>query len=218
VINISWQAVPNLWQQAFRLAWQTYREGSNPIAALIADASGTVITTGKSAVRADISEVPLNCCEIAHAELNALMQLDNRVHDKSRASGYTLYSTMEPCPLCMSALYMSDVESLHYASRDAFAGSVNLLGATPYFSRKHRRVSGPVAGLAEISIFLNVYFDIAERKLDAETDPVHDAFATDYPDTVAIARALAPSDQLKLRDIAEFEPVFARIAGARLPT
>lgn len=85
--------------------------------------------------------------QLAHAELNALLSMPNLMpgrHD------FTLYTTMEPCPLCMGALYMSGVRGLHYACRDTYAGSANLLGSTPYYSRKPLRVRGPHNAALEI--------------------------------------------------------------------
>jgi hypothetical protein len=38
---------------------------------------------------------------------------------------------------------MSGLRELRYAARDPFAGSINLLGTTPYLSRKPIRVFGP---------------------------------------------------------------------------
>jgi hypothetical protein len=51
-------------------------------------------------------------------------------------------NTMEPCPLCLGALYMSSVRQLHYACRDPYAGSVDLLSTTPYLRRKPIQVHG----------------------------------------------------------------------------
>lgn len=207
----SWQSVVEPWQLAFDLAWETYCEGSNPIAAVIVDRNNNVVATGKSAVRANVSNVITNHCEIAHAEVNALLRLDNRLHDKEAAAGYTLFSTMEPCPLCMSAIYMSDVKALSYAARDSFGGSVNLLGATPYLSRKSRRVEGPVTGLGEVSIFLNVYYNV---RYATGADAVHEAFAEDYPDTVNAATSLGEGDRLDFDEKPDTSVMFECVRDA----
>lgn len=52
--------------------------------------------------------------------------------------------------MCMGTLYMSGVRNLHYAARDPFAGSVNLLGSTWYLSRKPIKTYGPDALLEMI--------------------------------------------------------------------
>ncbi len=208
-----WAEVEPIWRRAFELAWEGYREGSNPIAAVIADVDGNIVSTGKSAVRGDLSGVLLKRSEIAHAEVNALATLDNRVHGKAAAAGYTLYVTMEPCPLCMSALYMSDVKALHYAARDAYAGSANLLGATPYLARKLRHVHGPVSGLGDVSAFLCVYYDLRHCADDPPLT-VHEEFAKAYPLPVAQARALAPKDGLDIEQERDAGVVFDRVCQA----
>jgi tRNA(adenine34) deaminase len=206
---VKWSAVPPLWQRCFELAWQAYQEGSNPIAALVADRNGRIVATGKSAVRASMSDVVVTHNELAHAEVNALLTLDNRAHDKQTARGYALYVTLEPCPLCFASFYMSDVGSLHYAARDRFGGSTDLMGMTPYLSRKARRIVGPVDGLAGVSIFLNVYRDLeVGQPLD---DPVHAAMAQDYPGAVRAARAIVAEESETLPVDMAFPAAFERI-------
>jgi tRNA(Arg) A34 adenosine deaminase TadA len=205
----SWDDVPPLWQACFRLAWESYREGSNPIAALVADADGRIVATGKSAVRTSMNGVVIHHNELAHAEVNALLALDNREHDKQKAAGYTLYATLEPCPVCFASFYMSDVLTLCFAARDRFGGSTNLIGTTPYLSRKSREIAGPVDGLEDISIFLNVYHDLEKDPQDA--DVLHDALAVDCPAAVAAARRAIDSEVAGpegLRKESDFAVVF----------
>ncbi len=210
--SLAWTEVPRLWQACFELAWEAHLEGSNPIGALVADADGVVVSTGKSAVKSTLSGVRISNCEIAHAEVNALLALDNRIHTKARASSYTLYATLEPCPVCFSALYMSDVKKLVYAAADRFGGSTNLLGKTPYLSRKSIQVQGPVTNLEQVSIFLNVYCDIL-RGVDVP-DVVHGELARDYPAAVERALELAPEDSLAIAKQTEFAQVYDRICQA----
>ncbi len=212
-MSATWDEVDPIWQRAFELAWEAYVEGSNPIAAVITNAQGQIVATGKSAVRGDLSGVRLSRCEIAHAEVNALAALDNRQHTKQLAADYTLWATLEPCPLCMAALYMSDVKSLRYAARDGYAGSTDLLGSTPYLSRKKRSLTGPEPDLEQVSVFLNVYWDLRRGGVD-RPDVVHEAFAGIYPRAVAQAQALAPIDALAIEGERSFGPVFEKIVNA----
>jgi hypothetical protein len=103
---------------------------------------------------------------------------------------------------------MSDVKSLSFAATDSFAGSVNLLGTTPYLQRKQRRVDGLVPGLGEISIFLNVYYNVLHRE---SANAIHDAFAEDYPEAVAAALSLAQQDVLKLRENQPVDTAFDKV-------
>ena len=209
---MNWADVPSVWQRCFELAWEAHLEGSNPIAAAVVDGDGEIVATGKSAVKATLTNVHSSNCEIAHAEVNALLALDNRIHTKTKAREYTLYATLEPCPLCFSALYMSDVKCLIYAAPDRFGGSTNLIGTTPYLSRKATEIEGPVPGLDAVSIFLNVYCDLL-RGVDTP-DVVHEAFAVDYPEVVQQARQLGADDELAIRREPAFERVYSSICDA----
>ncbi len=186
---MGWDDVPELWQRCFELAWESHREGSNPIGALVADPSGAVVSVGKSAVRGSVTGMATANCEISHAEVNALLALDNRRHPKALAKDYVLYASLEPCPVCFGAFYMSDLQTLRFAARDAFAGSINLLGKTPYLSRKARQCLGPEPVLESFSVFLNVWHDVSQGLSLA--DPVHEAMSGDYAAAVALARKVA---------------------------
>jgi tRNA(Arg) A34 adenosine deaminase TadA len=115
----------------------------------VTDAGGNIISRGRNRVypRSRWKDHPLGA-EIAHAEVEALTSLDFTAGDYHE---YALYTTTEPCPMCMGSLYMSGVRRLYYAARDPFAGSTNLLGKTWYLSRKPVGVFGP-----EESAFENI--------------------------------------------------------------
>ena len=147
------------WQACFEEAWRAYCAGSVPIGALVTDAAGQVLSRGRNRIFEDGGQVDyLSGQTLAHAEINALITLN--VNQAERL-GCVLYTTVEPCPLCMGAFYMSSVRELRYACREPYAGSVNLLGKTPYLSRKPVKVFGPEHPKFEIvNMSLLVEFDI----------------------------------------------------------
>ena len=172
-----WNDLSPVWQACVEEAWQAYCAGSVPIGAAIADAHGQVIGRGRNRI-ADQNAVPVSVPaedlranrpvfnhDLAHAEINALLSLRATPWDESTPNNkrqWTLHTTMEPCPLCLGAFYMSGLRQLHYAARDSFAGSVNLLGTTPYLSRKPIRVSGPHPELEPICLALVVESHLQE--------------------------------------------------------
>ena len=206
----SWDELPSPWRRCFELVWQSFVEGSKPIASVVTNADGTVVATGRSAVRRPLSGVVVSHNEIAHAEVNALLRLDNRDH--ADVERYTLYASLEPCPVCFGAFYMSGIRQLAFAAKDRFGGSTNLLGTTPYLSRKPIVVDGPVAGLEHVSIFLNIYFD--ELHDAAGDNLVNDAIAEDYPHTVDLARRLGRADALELGSVQAVADAWALISAA----
>jgi len=119
------------------------------------DEHGTILSRGRNQIAGGGSGL-VRGHELAHAELNALLAVNLRDNERD-VHLWSLYTIMEPCPLCMGAFYMSGIRNLHYAARDPYAGSVNLLGTTPYLERKPIRVTHPDdPALEEIVIGMNL--------------------------------------------------------------
>jgi tRNA(Arg) A34 adenosine deaminase TadA len=140
--SLKWSDLELAWQECFCLSWEAFLAGSVPIGAVILDRNGTIISRGRNHIHdqpTDPHQVGLNT--LAHAELNALLTLPEMPSDDRH--GCSLYTAVEPCPLCMGAIYMTGLRCLYYACHDAHAGSTNLLGTTPYLSRKPIRVVHP---------------------------------------------------------------------------
>ena len=60
----------------------------------------------------------------AHAEILALREAAGKIGDW-RLNGATLYSTIEPCPMCAGALVQFRVKTLVYGAVDPKAGAVD---------------------------------------------------------------------------------------------
>jgi tRNA(Arg) A34 adenosine deaminase TadA len=136
-----WASLAHPWQICMEEAWAAYCAGSLPIGACVTDAGGQILSRGRNRIDETEGEAPyVHHNTLAHAELNALLAL--QIPYPARESSI-LYTTTEPCPLCMGAIYMSGVRTLHYAARESHAGSTNMLGTTPYLSWKPIKVFGP---------------------------------------------------------------------------
>jgi tRNA(adenine34) deaminase len=80
----------------------------------------------------------------AHAVVVALREAARRL-GRTRLSNATIFTTMEPCAMCVGALLESDVEALVYAvpnTRDGAAGTVVQLAQHPSMPRRIKVVSG----------------------------------------------------------------------------
>ncbi|MEW6404099.1 MAG: nucleoside deaminase [Chloroflexota bacterium] len=169
-----WETLNEPWQAALEMAWEAYRAGTIPIGAVVADFDGKVVARGRNRIHdtsAPHGQVWGHM--LAHAEVNALFDL--QLDQESRHSA-VLYTTMEPCPLCMGAFYMSSVRTLHFAARDPWAGSTNLLGTTPYLSRKPIRVVPPFDPSLEIAL-IAMWVDIEIRR---RVNPLPGKFFLDW--------------------------------------
>ena len=80
----------------------------------------------------------------AHAVIVALREAARRVGSE-RLRDVTMFTTMEPCPMCVGALLASDVDGLVYAmpnQREGAAGTRVQLAEHPGLSRRLKVVSG----------------------------------------------------------------------------
>jgi tRNA(adenine34) deaminase len=80
----------------------------------------------------------------AHAVILALRETAKRL-GRTRLADATIFTTHEPCPMCVGALLQCDVEALVFAmpnDRDGAAGTVIQLAQHPSIPRRLKVVSG----------------------------------------------------------------------------
>ncbi len=121
------------WQAAFALAWDAFCRGNVPVGCVVVDRQQQIVARGQNAIFDDETITPLAGTNLAHAEMAALSKLKNREHD---LGDYSLYTTLEPCPMCFGAIVMTGVRQVRFAARDGLAGSAVLASATPYLRAK----------------------------------------------------------------------------------
>lgn len=139
--QLRWEDLPPLIQVCLEETWESYLHGSVPVGAVVAGPDGSILLRGRNH-RSEASGPgsSVRGSKLAHAELNALIPLSRLDVDPHLC---VLYTSLEPCPLCIGALVMSGVHNVHYLARDPYAGSVNLLGTTPYLASKPVKTFGP---------------------------------------------------------------------------
>jgi tRNA(adenine34) deaminase len=138
---LMWETLPGPWRACADLAGEAYHAGSLPIGAVVTDVDGNVLSRGRNRIYERSGEGgTLFGHRLAHAEVNALIKLDYDRHDPRDCA---LWTTTEPCPLCVGALCMSGLAELRYASRDPWAGSAAMFEAVPYLKNGNVRVVEP---------------------------------------------------------------------------
>lgn len=79
---------------------------------------GAVIVKDGVVIAAAANQVTDSCDPTAHAEILAIRQACAKLHD-FQLSGCILYSSCEPCPMCLGAIYWARLAKVYYAcSRD----------------------------------------------------------------------------------------------------
>ncbi len=85
-----------------------------PVGAIVVDGAGNCIGRGFNTRERD--QNPLG-----HAELNALLEASNAL-GSWRLSECTLFVTLEPCPMCASAMVQARMKQVVFGSHDADFG------------------------------------------------------------------------------------------------
>ena len=110
--------------RCFELAWQSCALGTVGVGARLVDADGVVLADGSNGLFAE-PVGPLRGNKIAHAEMNALAQID-AARDLTRA---TLYTSLEPCFMCAGAVVLARIGRVVIAARDPYMDGASSLGA-----------------------------------------------------------------------------------------
>ena len=95
---------------------------------------GAVVARGGEVLSVAANEREATQDPTAHAELLALREAARRL-EGWRLTGCTLYSTLEPCPMCAGAAYAARISRLVYAATDPKAGFAGTLYDLPADSR-----------------------------------------------------------------------------------
>ena len=186
-----WAGVDPPWREAFALAWEAYQAGSPPVGAVVVGPDSRVVARGRSR-RAERSGPPnqLYGSRLAHAEVNALAQLDVDQHTRCR-----LYVTLEPCLLCWAAISIARIPEVCFAGEDPMWRFLGDLGDS-HAALADRRFTtvGPLAGLLGAWSSL---LPLVDRLLRDPTGIRVDHFRTSLPALAELADRLVSDGRAK---------------------
>ncbi|HLG10624.1 MAG TPA: nucleoside deaminase [Dehalococcoidia bacterium] len=194
VSRLTWKALAAPWQSSIEEAWASYREGSVPIGAAVVDTQGAIVATGRNRRDEEAGgDAASHGQPLAHAELNALLEAST---GKRSLRGFSLYTTMEPCPLCTGALAMAHVGQVQFAARDLWAGSLGLLEASAFLRSRQIEVVGPFdSQLEEVMLALNVDFWL--RQPSASASKLIELWRVAFPAAVELGESMYREGALK---------------------
>jgi tRNA(adenine34) deaminase len=128
----------NFMQRAIELALLAEQEGNLPVGSVIT-LDGNVIAEGRNAIRIPGFDAT------RHAEMEALRVVPPASWPSS--ARMTIYTTLEPCIMCMGAIMLHGIGSVVFGSRDDFGGGGSVLPHLPTFFRQQNeamRWIGPI--------------------------------------------------------------------------
>ncbi len=141
-------------QFAFELAQQARQAGEVPVGAVIVQ-DGVIVGRGYNC--------PITTADpTAHAEVMAMRDAGQALGNY-RLLGCTLYVTLEPCAMCIGALFHARIQRLVFAATDPKTGACGSIIDLPAETRlnHHMLVTGGVMA-QEASAMLKQFF--AERR------------------------------------------------------
>jgi len=96
-----------LMRRAIALSEQSVRNGGGPFGAVIAR-EGQIVAEASNSVTIDHDPT-------AHAEVNCIRQAARRLGTFD-LSGCDIYTSCEPCPMCLGAIYWAHLDTVYYAN------------------------------------------------------------------------------------------------------
>jgi|TARA_B100000959_G_scaffold226183_1_gene240671 tRNA(Arg) A34 adenosine deaminase TadA len=106
----------NFMLRAIELSINSAKKSGGPFGCVIVK-NGTIISEGSNKVTS--SNDPT-----AHAEVVAIREACKKLNT-FKLSGCDLYTSCEPCPMCLSAIYWSHVDNIFYANTRNDAKEIN---------------------------------------------------------------------------------------------
>ena len=103
-------------RQAIELAVENIKNGGGPFGAVIVK-DGAVVATGANRVTA-------NNDPTAHAEVCAIRAACTKLGTFD-LSGCVIYTSCEPCPMCLGAIYWAHIDKIYYGANQLDAASVD---------------------------------------------------------------------------------------------
>lgn len=187
---MDFRSIDEPWRLAFELAWEAFRAGSIPVGAIVVDPAGGVVATGRNRFNEPTAPAgQLAGGHLAHAEVNALAVLPPGSY-----RDHTLYTTLEPCLLCTSALRYSHVGSVRFAASDPmWYGMDRLPEINHHIARRWSRRIGPLEGWLATWGALFPLVSAVERGIRS----VVECHAEAMPEVLRLARWVAEPARLR---------------------
>lgn len=105
----------DLMRRAIALSEVSVKNGGGPFGAVIAR-NGEIIAEASN-------KVTIDCDPTAHAEVSAIRLASKRL-DTFDLSGCGIYTSCEPCPMCLGAIYWAHLDRIYYANNRSDAAAI----------------------------------------------------------------------------------------------
>lgn len=121
---------PRFMDIAAELSIENIDNGGGPFGAVIVR-DGEIVSTGVNTVTNDSDPT-------AHAEINAIRHACKKLQT-FQLTGCVIYSSCEPCPMCLSALYWAGVSKIYFGNTKEDAEAIDFSDKFIYDELKRPR-------------------------------------------------------------------------------
>ena len=105
-----------LMRRAIALSIESVKNGGGPFGAVIA-CNGEIVAEASNSVTLDNDPT-------AHAEVNCIRQATRKLGTFS-LEGCVIYTSCEPCPMCLGAIYWAHLDAIYYANNRNDAAAID---------------------------------------------------------------------------------------------
>ena len=144
-------------QRAIELSIESINSGGGPF--------GSVIVNDEKIISEGMNRVAVDNDPTSHGEIVAIRNACKKLNTFN-LSNCSLYSSCEPCPMCMSAIYWSRIGKVYYANTRDDAKKINFDDSLIYseISKKNEDRKIPIKQMMRDEALKA--FDLWDKKID----------------------------------------------------
>ena len=105
-----------IMREAIRLANESVKNGGGPF--------GAVIVKDNEIIAGSSNSVTIDNDPTAHAEVNTIRQACKKLGTFD-LSGCVIYTSCEPCPMCLGAIYWAKIDRIYYGNNRTDARNID---------------------------------------------------------------------------------------------
>lgn len=182
-----------VWKRIYELEWEAVCHKSKAIAAVIVDENGTIISEGRN----KIEEQEILNPRVSHAETEAVRNLD--VTKYPNVKSYTLYTGLEPCPMCLGTLVMGGIRNVIIGAHDNHGGAMELIAKSKFLTSKQIKVEWMPQFYGDMQRGLQAIKELLYNKNDDKLKRMMADFSVYNYCGVNAARALVDSGMFRTK-------------------
>jgi tRNA(Arg) A34 adenosine deaminase TadA len=102
-------------RKAIALSLENIKNGGGPF--------GAVVVKDEKIISTGVNRVTSNIDPTAHAEVNAIRKASRKLRTFD-LSGCEIYTSCEPCPMCLGAIYWAHIDKMYYGNTKSDAKNI----------------------------------------------------------------------------------------------